>query len=436
MNKDTILVWFRNDLRVRDNEILWQALAKADKVVPVYVFDPRQFIALSDKTQKTGVIRAKFIVESVHDLKHSLQQLGADLLVASGYPEEILPTLAERYQVKEVYHHREVAKEETDVSSLVEEALWKKRLNLRHFIGHTLYHKEDLPFPIKDIPDAFATFRKKIERETAIRPMVATPTTIDVPEELERSTIPTLTALGYTDQQIALAQASPFKGGEHEGLKQLDAVLSDTSNHLIDEFPANDGTLLSPWIALGCLSPHTVYHTVKAAEADGLSKKIVQTIVFGLLWRDYFRFMFKKHGNKFFLANGFSNNFVATEKFSASKFDHWKNGKTTDATVNAIMHQLNTIGFIPYPARILAAHYLVNDLGINHLFGAAYFEDKLIDYSPASNYGNWAHVAGVGSSVKDNGVKDIKKIQALLDPDGAYVERWGNIKTAPTGLNI
>ncbi|MGK9126856.1 DASH family cryptochrome [Olivibacter sp. SA151] len=426
MNKDTILVWFRNDLRVRDNEILWQALAKADRVVPVYVFDPRQFTPLKNGMHKTGVIRAKFILESVQDLRLSLRSLGADLLVVSGYPEEILPTLAERYQVKEVYHHREVAKEETHISTLVEEALWKKRLNLRHFIGHTLYHKEDLPFPIKDIPDAFATFRKKIERETTIRPSVETPVKIEVPDNLEASEIPSLASLGFSADLIGIADQSPFKGGETEGLRRLETLLAgaDTAS-LTGSFGSEEGTVLSPWIAMGCLSVHTVYHAVKKYEDKSLPKKQAAAIITGLLWRDYFRFMFKKHGNKFFLQRGFSNETPAYELVVDALFDRWKRGETGDPFVDAAMHQLNTIGFISHTARMLVAHYLVSNLNISHLLGAAYFEDKLVDYNPASNYGNWAHIAGVGSSTKDNGIRDIKKLQNLLDAQGEYVKRWG-----------
>jgi len=424
MSKDVILVWFRNDLRVHDNEILWQALAKADKIVPVYIFDPRQFGGFEDGTRKTGVIRAKFIWESVLDLKRSLQQRGADLLVASGYPEEILPEIAARYQVKEVYHHREVASEETHISMLVEEALWKQQLNLKHFIGHTLYHKEDLPFPIKDIPDAFATFRKKIERETDIRPMVSTPTKIDIPFDWELTDLPSLIALGYTENQLAIANHSPFKGGEEEGRKQLEQVLSGNARTLLDDFPVVEGSLLSPWIALGCLSSHTVYYAVKAAEGTGLPKKIASSIILGLLWRDYYRFMFKKYGNRFFLENGFTTEPSTRRQVADEQLADWKAGRTSDALVNAAMRQLNQVGYMPYLARVIAADYLVNTLGMSHLLGAVYFEEKLIDYNPASNYGNWAHIAGVGSSLKDNGVKDMNKLKNALDPHGTYVERW------------
>ncbi len=35
-----ILVWFRNDLRLHDNEMLVEAIAKSDEILPVYCFIP------------------------------------------------------------------------------------------------------------------------------------------------------------------------------------------------------------------------------------------------------------------------------------------------------------------------------------------------------------------------------------------------------------
>src|ERR1700753_2971600 len=182
MSEKTILVWFRNDLRIHDNEILFEATRKADKVLPVYIFDPFYFRTDASGNHKTGDLRARFLLESVADLRKNLRNLGGELLIRFGNPAEIIPALAEEYQVNEVYHHREVAHEETDISEQVETALWKLKLNLKHFIGHTLYHKEDLPFPIKDIPDSFAVFKKKIERDSTVRPCIGTPETIHTPQ--------------------------------------------------------------------------------------------------------------------------------------------------------------------------------------------------------------------------------------------------------------
>ena len=123
MSEKTILVWFRNDLRIHDNEILLEAVRKADKVLPVYCFDPYYFKKNPSGNPKTGSLRARFLLESVYDLRKNLQKIGGDLIIRIGNPAELLPQLAEQYHVNEVYHHREVAYEETEISEQVETAL-------------------------------------------------------------------------------------------------------------------------------------------------------------------------------------------------------------------------------------------------------------------------------------------------------------------------
>ena len=102
MSGKTILVWFRNDLRIHDNEILLEATLKGTKIVPVYIFDTRYYTQTVYQTQKTGVFRAQFTIESVTDLRLSLQKLGGELLVYTGIPEQIIPEIVKKYQVDEV----------------------------------------------------------------------------------------------------------------------------------------------------------------------------------------------------------------------------------------------------------------------------------------------------------------------------------------------
>ena len=73
-----ILVWFRNDLRLHDNEMLVEAIAKADEILPVYVFDPRHFEHSRYHTIKTGSTRAQFLLESVAAIRQSFQKFGGD----------------------------------------------------------------------------------------------------------------------------------------------------------------------------------------------------------------------------------------------------------------------------------------------------------------------------------------------------------------------
>src|ERR1700759_1264015 len=219
MSERTILVWFRNDLREHDNEILLEAIRKADHVLPVYCFDPFYFTKTSSGIPKTGNLRARFLIESVADLRQNLRDRGAELIIRYGHPAEVLPKLAAEYQVSEVYHHREVAYEETAISEEVEAALWKIRLNLKHFIGHTLYHKEDLPFPIKDIPDSFATFKKKIERDSEARMCLEPPEHISTPAITDAGELPTLQQLGLDEPVDDPRATVKFAGGETEALK-------------------------------------------------------------------------------------------------------------------------------------------------------------------------------------------------------------------------
>lgn len=430
MNK-LILVWFRKDLRIHDNEMLLEAARKGDLVLPVYCFDPRQYGPSEYPAMKTGIIRAKFILESVADLKQSLQNLGGDLLTVLGKPEEEIPKLVARYGVSEVYHHREVAFEETQVSERVEEALWKQQVNLKHFIGHTLYHKEHLPFPIKDIPDVFTNFRKKVERDSFVRPCFDQPDRIQIPTDLDMQPLPELADLGYTDEVPSDERmVLEFRGGETAGLNRMKTYFWDrdalrnykeTRNGLLG---ADYSSKLSPWLALGCLSPREVYWEVKKYEQERTANESTYWLVFELLWRDYFRFMFKKHGNKFFQKAGFKGLAPAEAPNQEELFEKWKNGQTGVPFIDANMHELNATGFMSNRGRQNVASYLVKDLKVNWTWGAAYFEEKLIDYCPASNWGNWAYVAGVGNDPREDRYFNIAKQAQTYDPKGEYVKVW------------
>lgn len=69
------------------------------------------------------------------------------------------------------------------------------------------------------------------------------------------------------------------------------------------------------------------------------------------------------------------------------------------------------------------ASVLANDLRIDWRKGAAHFETKLVDYDPASNYGNWAYIAGVGNDSRNRSF-DVGWQAERYDPDATYVKYW------------
>ena len=431
MSGKTILVWFRKDLRIHDNEILTEAVRKGGSIIPVYCFDPRQFELTSFNTSKTGLIRAKFLLESVADLRNSFRAAGGDLIIRIGKPESILPELVAKYKVHEVYHHREVASEETGVSTLVENALWKLKINLKHFIGHTLEHKEDLPFPINTIPDVFTNFRKKVERDSSVRSCFKAPGTMKFPENMETGALPELSDFGFVDTEFFDDRSvMKFKGGETEALQRLQVYFwnsnsvktyKHTRNGLIG---ADYSSKFSAWIAMGCLSPREVYWEIKKYEQVHGTGDSTYSLFLELLWRDYFRYMFKKYGNKFFQKAGFKGVAPDEGENQDEFFKLWKNAETGIPFIDANMRELNSTGFMSNRGRQNVASFLVKDLKVNWMWGAAYFEEKLIDYCPANNWGNWAYIAGVGNDPREYRHFNVLKQAMDYDPQGDYIRLW------------
>eukprot|EP00879_Flechtneria_rotunda_P014808 GHRR01015472.1.p1 GENE.GHRR01015472.1~~GHRR01015472.1.p1 ORF type:complete len:290 (+),score=99.16 GHRR01015472.1:195-1064(+) len=119
------MVWFRNDLRLHDNEPLVAACRTATSLLPVYIFDPREYGKSPSGFDKTGPYRARFVLEALTDLRNRLRDAGSDLLVRIGKPEEVLPELARAVGAGAVYCQGEVTVEEERVEAAVSKALDK-----------------------------------------------------------------------------------------------------------------------------------------------------------------------------------------------------------------------------------------------------------------------------------------------------------------------
>jgi deoxyribodipyrimidine photo-lyase len=157
-----VLIWFRNDLRLHDHAPLANALQAGADILPVYCFDPRHFGTTAFGFPKTGAFRAQFLRESVQDLRTAFQQRGSQLIVRWDQPETLIPELAQIWQADAVYWHEEVTSEETAVETEIATKLKAAGITLKTFWGTTLYHPDDLPFPITRLPDVFTQFRKKV----------------------------------------------------------------------------------------------------------------------------------------------------------------------------------------------------------------------------------------------------------------------------------
>ncbi|MCZ4407780.1 DASH family cryptochrome [Cryomorphaceae bacterium 1068] len=422
------IVWFRNDLRVTDNEALYGAAQECDEVIPVYVFDPSYLHSERYGSGKFGARRVKFVLKSLEDLKRSLNALGGSLIVEIGKPDQVLSRIAEEHGVTALFAQKEVTQEEVEVEQAIKRSL-KESVVVKFFYGHSLYNPDDIPFETENIPDIFSNFRKKCEKESEVRSIFPIPEKLKVPKALHSADIPELIDLGFEPKPISEKAAVAYKGGEREARKRLENYLWETHN--ISTYKSTRNGLLgldysskfSGWLAHGCISPRMIYSEVKRYEKSVKKNSSTYWMVFELIWRDYFRYVAMKFGNELFYPGGIRNEEMDW-KIDIEKLEAWKKGETGIPFVDANMKELNETGFMSNRGRQIVASYLVKDLKQDWRCGAAYFEQELIDYDVTSNWGNWAYVAGVGNDPRENRYFNILTQANRYDGKGEYIKHW------------
>lgn len=277
------IVWFRNDLRLHDNEALAEALRHTSEIYPVYVFDERTF---KGQTRfgfpKTGAFRARFIIESVHDLRNSLRGLKGELYVRVGKPEEVIAEMMRETGSNWVFCNRERTREEVEVQDALERNVWAQGQEICFSRGKMLYHTADLPFPVPHTPDVFTQFRKELEKFVRVREPLPAPQNPFSPPgcALVAGEIPTLQDFGHDDIEDEARAGMRFIGGETEGLKRLQYYLWESN--LIKNYKETRNGLLggdysskfSPWLANGCLSPKRIYQEIKGLKGKGAATNL------------------------------------------------------------------------------------------------------------------------------------------------------------------
>ena len=223
----TGLVWFGNDLRVHDNEVLSIAIKNHTKVIGVYCIDPSLFLKNEFGFNKMDVFRTKFLLETLEDLQQQLIQLNITLLVFKNHPENKILDICKTYQIECIYKQKEWTNDEVISLKSVKEILTDK-IKVHEIYNQFLYHPDDINISIENIPPVFSNLRKKLEKYNFIRPEVhinklATDNLIN-----EKTKIPSLEDLGFEEVTSNSKSAFPFHGGESEGLKRLHNYFFET----------------------------------------------------------------------------------------------------------------------------------------------------------------------------------------------------------------
>ena len=197
------------------------------------------------------------------------------------------------------------------------------------------------------------------------------------------------------------------------------------------DFPALDSTsTLGIHLRFGTVSIREVAREAHKRMANG--SEGAATWLSELIWRDFF---FQVLANFPHVAGeddwgrSFRPEYDAIEWESGPRADElfaaWCEARTGYPIVDAAMVQLNTTGFMHNRLRMVAASFLVKDLGIDWRRGERYFAEKLNDYDLAANNGNWQWAASTGCDAQPwFRIFNPDSQQAKFDADGTFVRRW------------
>jgi len=404
MEIETALVLFNRDLRVHDHPAL-AAAAKAERTVPLFVFDERLL-----RSRFAAPNRVAFMLEALRDLDGALRKRGGRLFVRRGDPVREAIAVAGECGATALHVSADWSAYARAREERLARACEEERIEFVAHPGVTVVPPGTVTPGGGDHFKVFTPYHRAWS-ELPWRERLGAPRKLSVPSRLKAGRLP-----GF--DSLSDGQPSPGRipGGESEGRKLMRSFLRNglggyEGAH--DDLAADETSRLSAHLRWGCVSPLELAR--EAADRRGGAAFVRQ-----LCWRDF-------HHQVLAAAPSLPRRDYRPrrDRWSRSQqaLEAWREGRTGYPLVDAAMRQLAEEGFMHNRARMTVASFLCKDLYVDWRAGARHFWDLLTDGEIANNAGNWQWVAGTGNDTRPNRVLNPVRQAQRFDPDGEYVRR-------------
>lgn len=383
-------MWFRRDLRVRDNPALRAALEEGS-VTALFVVDPAIWAT-------AGPARRAWLAATVLSLAERIP-----LTIHHGDPRDVVPRVADGRRVH-------VSAETTPYGRRRDDAVGERvelvATGSPYAVGPGLVRSgSGEPYQV------FSAFARAW-REHGWSGPAPTPRSPDLqPADSHQR------ALDLLEKAVADAPFELPGAGEDAAWRRWRSFRDEGLTSYSDERnrPDHDGTSrLSPYLHLGVLHPRSLL-----AEVSHTS-----TYATELAWREFYADVLWHAPS-----SAWTDLKPALEGMRYDDPDDaieaWRTGTTGFPIVDAGMRQLLHTGWMHNRVRMITASFLTKDLHVWWPVGARHFLDLLIDGDVASNNHGWQWVAGTGTDASPYFRVFNPVTQGLkFDPQGDYVRRW------------
>lgn len=440
---ESVVQWFKRDLRTSDNTALSLASKKAKEggvpLICIFIVNPQDYQA-----HMTSAPRVDFELRTLEIMMKDLEELNIPLYVETIEDRKTISThILEKCQEWGAKHL--FCNIEYEVDELRRETKLTK-MCLQKGIDFTAMH-DDCVVP----PETLMTgagkqysvyspwFKAWIKHLHEHPHMLKTTEPISAnPESAKQrfasiftKPIPPAPPNKSLSEEDRRRLASLWPASEHAAQERLQRFLE----HKVSKYKetrnlpsANSTSLLSVHFSSGTLAARTAIRCAQAANTttklDGGNPGIVGYIS-ELAWRDFYKHVLA-HWPYVCMSKAFKYEYNDIRwEYDSPSFERWCKGETGFPIVDAAMRQLNSMAYMHNRCRMIVASFLAKDLLIDWRMGEKYFMEHLIDGDFASNNGGWGFSASTGVDPQPyfrifNPLLQSEK----FDPEGEYIRKW------------
>lgn len=413
------LFLFRRDLRLVDNTGLIMASRRSEKIVPVFLLNDQQI--QSDKNKYFSLPALQFMLASIEELSIDINNSKGELLVITGDMYESFEQYLCSSDIEAVFVNRDYTPFARQRDKRLQAICEKLGVTWHSFSDYLLVEPEK---GTKDDGNPYMVFTpfyrknrvKDLRKVDGYKVENFLETPFDSPLSGGKVTEGWAKKF-FARQGLVWNQILAAKGGRGEALYQRELLAQNYDE--TRNFPSLNTTTY--------LSAHHKFGTISIRESYWFFRQkfgFEHTVLSELFWRDFFTQIGYHFPHVF--GNAFRSKYNDIKWSNcAKKFSAWCTGKTGFPLVDAGMRELNTTGFMHNRVRMVVASFLVKNLHVDWRWGEKYFAQKLVDYDPCVNNGNWQWAASTGCDAQPYfRIFNPWSQQKKFDSDCEYIKKW------------